>query len=529
MTAMVKTINVAGLKAALHDGGEIALLDAREEVPFDARHILMASCLPIGRIEVSIDDLVPRRSARVIWCDDGDNLAEQAAARAASLGYSDVSVLEGGIKAWEAAGHRIYSGVHVPSKAFAEVVENVAKTPYITADELKRLIDKKADVAIFDTRSYEEYHSNSIPGAVSVPGVEIIYRFKDLTPSADTMVVVNCGGRTRSIIGAQALINAGVPNRVVSLKNGTQDWHLAGYEVVKGATRRPPEVSDIGMDVAIAGARRIAELCGIKIIDRGTLEIWRSEAKDRTLYTLDVRTQEEYEEGHVAGVKHIAGGQLVQETDAHLGTWGARVVLFDDNGIRATATASWLSQMGWEVAITTNAEAGGKIVTGPHLPVVQGLDSSKVMRISPGELRNKLERGEVTVIDLNWSRGYYEGHIPNARFAIRSRLDADLGKLPEAGELVFTSPDGLLAAFAAADRSAMALEGGTAAWVDAGLPLETGATNMVSVADDIRLKAREQGTDIEAAMRDYLAWEIELVNDMAEDDDHRFDVIVQAS
>ena len=529
MTTLVKIIDAAGLKAALHDGGEIALLDAREEVPFDARHIFMASCLSIGRIEMLVDGLVPRRTARVIWCDDGGGLAERAAARMASLGYSDVSVLEGGIKAWEAAGHLIYSGVHVPSKAFAEVVEHVAETPYITAEELKTLIDNQADIAIFDTRSYEEYHSNSIPGAVSVPGVEIVYRFKDLTPSANTLVVVNCGGRTRSIIGAQALINAGVPNKVVSLKNGTQDWHLAGYEVVKGASRRPPDISDAGMGVAIAGARRVAKLCGINIIDRATLEVWRSEVGDRTLYTLDVRTLEEYEEGHIAGVKHVAGGQLVQETDAHLGTWGARVVLFDDNGIRATVTASWLSQMGWEVAIITNAEAGGKIVTGPHLPVVRGLDSSKAMRISPDELRNRLERGEVTVIDLNWSRGYYEGHIPNSWFAIRSRLDADLSKLPDAGALVFTSPDGLLAEIAAANRSAMALEGGTAAWVDAGLPLETGATNMVSAADDIRLKAREQGTDIEAAMRAYLAWEIGLVNDMAKDDDHRFNVIVPAS
>ena len=270
MTGPIKSIDAAGLKAALHDGAEIALLDAREEVPFDARHILMASCLPLGRIEVSVDDLVPRRGARVVWCDDGEGLAAQAAERMTAIGYMDVSVLEGGIKAWEADSHRIYSGVHVPSKAFAEVVEHEAGTPYITAEELMSLIDDKADIAIYDTRSYEEYHSNSIPGAVSVPGAEIVYRFKDLTPSADTMVVVNCGGRTRSIIGAQALINAGVPNKVVSL-NGTQDWHLAGYDVVKGATRRPPQVSDAGMDAAIAGARRIAKLCDIRIIDSATL------------------------------------------------------------------------------------------------------------------------------------------------------------------------------------------------------------------------------------------------------------------
>ena len=238
----------------------------------------MASCLPLGRIEVSVDDLVPRRGARVIWCDDGEGLAAQAAERMTAIGYMDVSVLEGGIKAWEADSHRIYSGVHVPSKAFAEVVEHEAGTPYISAEELMSLIDDKADIAIYDTRSYEEYHSNSIPGAVSVPGAEIVYRFKDLTPSADTMVVVNCGGRTRSIIGAQALINAGVPNKVVSLKNGTQDWHLAGYDVVKGATRRPPEISDAGMDAAFACARRITELCDIRIIDRATLEAWRHEA-----------------------------------------------------------------------------------------------------------------------------------------------------------------------------------------------------------------------------------------------------------
>lgn len=530
MTQSAKPIDVASLKAALHDGGEIALLDPREEVPFDARHILMASCIPLGRIEVMINDLVPRLSTRVVWCDDGEGLAEQAAERMIAIGYSDVSVLTGGVKAWENAGHHVYSGVHVPSKAFAEVVEHEAGTPYIDAQELKRLIDTDADIAIYDTRSYEEYHSNSIPGAVSVPGAEIVYRFKDLTPSSDTMVVVNCGGRTRSIIGAQALINAGVPNKVVSLKNGTQDWHLAGYEVIKGATRRPPDVSEAGMNAAIAGARRIARLCEINIIDRATLENWRAESDTRTLYTLDVRTPEEYEAGHIAGVKHIAGGQLVQETDAHLATWGARVVLLDEDGIRATITASWLKQMGWDVAIMTNAEIGGEIVKGPHKPTVQGFDSSKALRMSVGDLKVKLEDGSAVVVDLNWSKGYYDGHIPGAWYAIRSRLDADLGNLPEAETLVFTSPDGMLAEVAAADRSrpdgaVMALEGGTAAWSAAGLPLETGATNMASAAEDIRLKAREQGKDIEEAMRAYLAWEIELVNDMAKDGDHRFQVI----
>src|ERR1019366_5255453 len=227
----VRHVNARQLKARLHDGGEIALLDAREEAVFGRRHLLMASCVPLSQLELLIDDLVPRGGARVVWCDDGEGLAVRAAQRMRAFGYQDVAVLNGGIAAWEAAGYRVYSGVHVPSKAFAEVVEHEAGTPWISAPGLQALIDSGANITIFDSRSYEEYHNNSIPGAISVPGAELVYRFADLTPSPETTVIVNCGGRTRSIVGAQALINAGFRNKIMSLKDGTMAWHLAGLGV----------------------------------------------------------------------------------------------------------------------------------------------------------------------------------------------------------------------------------------------------------------------------------------------------------
>src|SRR4029453_5226838 len=258
MSSSIKRIDVRALKAALHDGFEIALLDAREELTFGQRHILMAACMPFGRTKVLADDMVPRRQTRVVWCDDGGGLGERAAQRMTDLGYSDVSVLDGGIAAWESAGFRIYSGVHVPSKAFAEVVEHDLSTPWITAAELKALIDDGRDIAVLDSRSFAEYHTNSIPTAVSVPGAELVYRIKDLVPSPSTMVIVNCGGRTRSIVGAQSLINAGVPNKVVSLKDGTMAWHLAGFQVAHGAERRPPEVSAASAEAARLSVERIA-------------------------------------------------------------------------------------------------------------------------------------------------------------------------------------------------------------------------------------------------------------------------------
>lgn len=532
MTDRLPLISAAELKAALHDGAEVALLDAREEVPFDARHLLFACCVPIGRLEALVDDLVPRRDTRVIWCDAGEGLAQAAATRMASLGYSAVSVLDGGIDAWAAAGHPVYNGVHVPSKAFAEVVEHAAGTPHISAAELKALMDARSDMVVLDSRSFEEYHGNSIPGAISVPGAELVYRFRDLVPSPETLVVVNCGGRTRSIIGAQALINAGVPNRVVSLKNGTQDWHLAGYEIVKGAERRPPPVSSAGLQAALAAAERVAERFSVARIDAAGLARWRAETGTRNLFVLDVRTPEEYAVGHLPGALSAPGGQLIQETDVFLGVWGARVVLVDDNGVRAIMTASWLLQMGWtEVAVHTFDPTASGLQTGPHRPRVLGEAARAEQLIDVAALQALLRDGRTQVVDLAYSKTYREGHIPSAGFALRSRLASALAELPAGDTLVFTCPDGSLAALAvndsasrARDARVLALRGGTAAWRDAGLALETGATRMLHGAEDIRLKAREQSSNVEEAMRAYLAWEINLVNQMAADEDQRFRV-----
>jgi rhodanese-related sulfurtransferase len=527
---MVRHIDAQTLKRHLHDGGELALLDAREEVPFDARHLLMAACVPLSRLEMLVDEMVPRRSVRVVWCDDGEGLADRAASRMATSGYTDVSVLVGGIAAWEAAGYRIYSGVHVPSKAFAEVVEHEAGTPWITAEQLKELLDSRADIALFDSRSYDEYHDNSIPGAISVPGAELVYRFTDLVPSPDTTVIVNCGGRTRSIIGAQSLINAGVPNKVVSLKNGTQAWHLAGFQVLQGATVQPPAVSESGRAAARSAAARVAQRFGVRTIDLATLEQWRGDAT-RSLYVFDVRTPAEYAAGHVPGMKHVAGGQLVQETDRHAAIWGARVVLADDDGVRATMTAHWMQQMGWDVAVLTLDMRAAGTATGAYLPMVLGLDGVTVPSIDVAALQVRLQAGTAVVVDLDWSRGFAAGHIPGAWYAIRSRLAEAFVALPATETIVFTSSDGALARLAAAEWDGrapcrvVALAGGTAAWIAGGHALERGATRMASAPDDMRLRAREQSRSVEDAMRAYLEWEIELVNQMVTDDDQRFKVM----
>jgi rhodanese-related sulfurtransferase len=230
-------------------------------------------------------------------------------------------------------------------------------------------------------------------------------------------------------------------------------------------------------------------------------------------------------------MKHIAGGQLVQETDRHAATWGARVVLVDDDGVRATMTAHWMQQMGWDVAVMTLDMFGAERATGPYVPRVLGLDGAAVRLVDAAALNARLQATGAVVVDLDWSRGYVAGHIPGAWYAIRARLAEAFAALPSAEAIVFTSSDGVLARLAAAEWNGrapaplLALSGGTTGWVAAGFGLERGATRMASAREDERLRAREMAGSVEDAMRAYLTWEIELVNQMATDDDQRFRVM----
>jgi rhodanese-related sulfurtransferase len=303
-------------------------------------------------------------------------------------------------------------------------------------------------------------------------------------------------------------------------------WHLAGFEVASGATGRAPEVPAEGIAAARQRADTVARRYGVPVIDRATLAGWQSEADHRTLYVVDVRDPAEYRAGHLPGSVMAPGGQLVQETDSWLGVWGARVVLVDDTGVRARMTASWLKRMGWDAVVLDGALEGIELERG--LPALRAdifpLAGPEPETVEPSQLR----RDSPVIVDLALSRRHREGHIPGAWFAIRARLGEALDKLPAEGDLVLTSEDGRVARFAAAEiagrtrRSIRVLAGGTAAWKAAGLPLDTGMGALANEPDDVALSARERSADRERYMREYLAWEIDLVNQIARDTDCRF-------
>src|SRR3954468_902876 len=344
--AEVRRIGAAALRAMLLDEQELALIDVREERIFSERHLLFARSVPLSRLELRIAPLVPRRATRIVLVDDMDGLAERAAKVLAAAGYSNLYILDGGNAAWEAAGFELFSGVNVPSKAFGEFVEHESGTPSISASELHALMQAGTNMVVLDSRPFDEYSRVSIPTGVNVPGAELVLRVHDMAPKPDTLVVVNCAGRTRSIIGAQSLINAGVPNKVVALRNGTMGWSLAGFRPDSGMSQRAPAVSHGALAWAKSAAESVAAKLDIRSIDEATLAQMRAD-ESRTTYVFDVRDPAEYAAGHVAGALSAPGGQLVQATDQYAGTLSARIVCVDYKEARAVMTASWLRQMGW--------------------------------------------------------------------------------------------------------------------------------------------------------------------------------------
>ncbi len=541
---LTPVIPVAEVKALMSGEDELAFLDVREEGEFSEGHTLFAQSVPLSKLELRAMTLLPNPAVRIVVMDNGDEgqstgRAGRAASRLSRCGYANLAVVDGGLKAWREAGFEVFGGVNVPSKAFGEIVEHECETPRLDATELKAMVDAGQNVVILDSRPFEEFRNMAIPGGIDCPGAELVYRVKDLVPDPETLVIVNCAGRTRSIIGAQSLINAGLPNKVMALKNGTMGWHLAGLQVARGATTRFGEQSEAAGTWAREAAAKVAERFGVRFIDRAAQKAIEADvaAAGGSVFRFDVRDRLEYEAGHLHDFRHAAGGQLVQATDQYVGVRHATIILTDNDRARATMTAHWLIQMGWKkVHVLDHVPEAGELATGPERRFVPGLAAPDIATLGAREVAGMVERGEALVIDLDNSIRYREAHVPGAWFAVRANLRATLptmiAQAPDAKKIVIVSPDGVLAQLAADDLMeddatwpVAVLGGGMRAWRDAGLPVEKGHSHMADPPTDVWYRPYDRTEGVEAAMNQYLVWEIDLVGQLQRDGDARFGVL----
>ncbi|SDD16001.1 rhodanese-like domain-containing protein [Belnapia rosea] len=525
----MQRITPATLKSWIGDGAELAILDAREDGEFGRSHLFWANPCGLSRAEQRARAILPRPGTRIACVDGGEGgLAERLAVYLEGIGCTDVSVMEGGTPAWAAAGYVLFSGVNVPSKAFGEWVEHHYHTPSIDPAELQAMRASGEPMVILDSRPMDEFRRMSIPGAIDVPGGELVYRIGEIAPDPATTIVVNCAGRTRSIMGAESLRSAGLPNKVVALRNGTMGWELAGFACETGRTDSYPAGTPGSLPTALARATDFAARAGVRSLDRAGLPGLLADTS-RTTYLLDVRDPAEYAAGHLPGSRSAPGGQLVQATDQWVAVRGARIVLVDDTGVRARMTGGWLRQLGqWEVHVLEDGLAG-PLETGPWRPACPEADAIRPEAVTPAELAGLLDEGGARVVQLSRSIDFREAHIPGALWGVRTRLSALAPRLAGDRPVVVAAPDEATARLAIPELQALVaapvrlLAGGLAAWREAGLPL---AANRRTPEDadciDTYLRPYDRNEGVEAAMHEYLSWEIDLVHEVARDGDARF-------
>jgi|TARA_B110000240_G_scaffold181794_1_gene214011 rhodanese-related sulfurtransferase len=411
-------VSVQELKPLLTDGAEIAFLDIREHGQYGEGHPFFSVNLPFSKIEALAEKLMPNLSVRCVLMDDDDQISIRAKTVLEDLGYNSVSILTGGAPAWAKAGHSLFKGVNVPSKAFGELVEHAFTTKSVSAEELWEMQKNEKDLLVLDGRSESEFKKMSIPQARSCPNAELGYRLQTINDDPSTTIVVNCAGRTRSIIGAQTLALLDTPNSVYALRNGTQGWSLAGFELNHGANVVAlPQPNAKELEAGRVKAAEMRDKYGLQTLSNENAQSWLIDPT-ATTYLFDVRSREEYEQGHVPNARSAPGGQLVQATDEQLAVRNARIVLSCDNGLRSATTAIWLSGMGHQVWLLDSNTA--KTQTKNIIPAP--FNSSQT--IEPQDLKRLIDAG-AQVLDASRGLDFRAGHIKNAKWITRARIDFD--------------------------------------------------------------------------------------------------------
>lgn len=500
---MIPSITPAHLHDWLFDGQEIALFDLREQGQYGEAHLFYAVNLPYSRLEIEAPRLAPNPAVRLVVYDaTGSELAQRGARRLQALGYTAVHWLEGGSLGWQAAGFELFAGVHLPSKAFGELVEHACHTPRISALELAEWQRQGKPLVLLDGRPLDEFAKMNIPGAVCCPNGELSYRLEDLVSDRQTPVVINCAGRTRSIIGAQTLINLGIENPVYALENGTQGWFLVDLPLEHGGRQHYPPHSGTALEQQRARAEALAQKAGVRRVSAAQVRQWQQDPQ-RSLFLCDVRTPEEFIAGSLPGAQHCPGGQLIQGTDLYIGVRQARVVLFDDDGVRAPVVASWLRQMGHDAYVLEGGLASGLALSCPAaMPLT-------LAEVSAAELDDAL------LLDLRASTAYRKRHLRGAKWAIRPNLAEQVRG--EGRRLVFICDDPRIGELAVSElpaaqrqRAGLFPRALLAEW-----PQVDGDTSLDDAACiDFLFFVHDRHAGNKDAARRYLAWETGLISQM---------------
>ena len=531
---MATIINTHDLKALLDSQALYAVIDVRDWGEFALGQIPGTNCVPRGSLEKYISVLVPKTDTHtVLYCDTGQR-STRAAASLETLGYTNVSVLDGGITAWTAAGYETLHGWSLRGKIYGERLQVEEDIPEMTAEELHARLDRGERLPIFDTRTEPEFQTAHLPGAYCAPGGQLALIAPEVAQDKSQTIVTNCAGRTRSLLGAHTLRRMGFSN-VYALKGGTGAWRIAGYtqELEKGDGAPVPWISETSISTCKQFAEQIVQEDGISSIIPQDLHARQENGK--LLYLLDVRLLSEYQAGHIPGALFCPGTQVALLVESLVGVKNAPIITTCADRARAIIAASLLKGTGYpdvsvlEGGTTAWTAAGFDLETGdpeeidfgqpvwmarllqglpagvePQALPISGLDEATEQAdlLTPQALQAKLDAGKPAVLlDVRSIGDFATAHVPGARWLSRGRLDLQIEHaVPDkTSPVVLMCRKGNLSPLSVPTLKAMGytrvaiLQDGFDAWQAAGLPTEQGLGDLSSDAELEKLAIEEVG------------------------------------
>ena len=404
------------VRSWISDKEEVAFIDVREIGQHTNGHPFFSISIPYSLFEFNIKILVPNKQTRVILIDNNNGISDLVYNIAHQMGYSNISIIEGGVEEWVSAGYKLFDGINVPSKSFGELIEKYFHTPSITAKELAQKQKNNENYIVIDGRPFLEYNKMSIPKSICCPNAELFYRVSSYIKDINTEIIINCAGRTRSIIGAQTLIDFGIKNKVKALENGTQGWFLSELSLEHNKNKYLEVLpNDIETQQLQNKVLKLTNDLNIDLIDLKKAQELIIDKKKST-FIFDVTTSKTIST-KPGTIMNVPGGQLIQATDKYIGVWKATVILVDDGDlIRAGTTSFWLKKMGYEVYILKEG-----LLKAQTLKFTKEIDH-KLIDLDFINLEDLVKIKKQILYDIRSSKDFCKMRIKNSIWLNRAHL-----------------------------------------------------------------------------------------------------------
>ncbi|MGQ9850456.1 MAG: rhodanese-like domain-containing protein [Aggregatilineaceae bacterium] len=374
-------VSVDDLAVEMIEKPDLLIVDVRQPEEYAESHLPGAINIPLRDLARNLDALPDLNAPIVVYC--GTAFRSSIAMTALQvLGYTNVRSMKGGFNAWTAEEYTTTTDVFEAQRSTAPEIDPellsavdaaLSGIPQgwgaIKAEDLNiKLIENPPDLLI-DVRKVEEVtEQGTIAGSVNWPLEQFMSFVGELPENRDADIVVYCGVGHRGNMAATMLRILGYTN-ILNLAGGFGAWSTAGLPIEGAAPAATAETFDLAglLDSYISGLP--ASFNAIRAADLNALL-----AENPDILLVDVRTADEFEEGHLAGAINIP---LIELTD-HLNLLpdlNQKMVIYCGSGHRSAIAMVLLNLLGYQNA--QSLLGGTKAWLAAELPVTTEVVEAK--------------------------------------------------------------------------------------------------------------------------------------------------------